>query len=109
MIEFGIGLTDLVKRPTRGADELTREEFAEGRILLSQKLEQFAPNVIAFNGVGTFVNFAQRPCKPGLQKERLYGAQVFVLPSTGAQCSDVEASKMRYFKQLAKLLSELPD
>src|SRR5246500_4831751 len=59
MIEFGIGLTDLVKRPTRGIEELTREEFAEGRILLAQKLEQYAPQVIAFNGVSTFENFAQ--------------------------------------------------
>ncbi len=70
MIEFGIGLTDLVKRPTRGVEELRREEFAEGRILLSQKLEQYAPQVIAFNGKGTFENFAQRPCKLGLQKGR---------------------------------------
>ena len=105
MIEFGIGLTDLVKRPTREIEELTREEFAEGRILLAQKLEQFAPQVIAFNGVGTFENFAQRPCKPGLQKERLYGAQVFVLPSTArktpraaAQSFDISASLPKCLK-----------
>jgi len=108
MIEFGIGLTDLVKRPTRGVEELKREEFAEGRILLSQKLEQFAPQVIAFNGVGTFENFAQRPCKPGLQKERLYGAQVFVLPSTSAKNATGRGLKLRYFRQLAKLLEKLP-
>src|ERR1019366_3874186 len=46
MSEFGMGLTDLVKRPTRGEEELQREEFAEGRIVLSQKLEQCAPQVI---------------------------------------------------------------
>ena len=107
MIEFGIGLTDLVKRPTRGIEELTREEFAEGRILLAQKLEQYAPQVIAFNGVGTFENFAQRPCKPGLQKERLYGAQVFVLPSTSAKNATGRGQKLRYFRQLAKLLEKL--
>ena len=109
MIEFGIGLTDLVKRPTRGIEELTREEFAEGRILLSQKLEQYAPQVIAFNGVGTFENFAQRPCKPGLQKERLYGAQVFVLPSTSAKNATGRGQKLRYFRQLAKVLEKLPE
>src|SRR5207302_6508828 len=27
MIEFGIGLTDLVKRPTRGIEEIERQEF----------------------------------------------------------------------------------
>jgi mismatch-specific thymine-DNA glycosylase len=107
MIEFGIGLTDLVKRPTRGIEELKREEFAEGRIVLSQKLEQFAPQVIAFNGVGTFENFAQRKCKPGLQKERLYGAQVFVLPSTSAKNATGRAPKLRYFRQLAKVLGKL--
>ena len=30
VIEFGIGLTDLVKRPTKTTAELTREDFAEG-------------------------------------------------------------------------------
>jgi mismatch-specific thymine-DNA glycosylase len=108
MIEFGIGLTDLVKRPTRGVEELTREEYAEGRIMLSQKLEQYAPQVIAFNGVGTFENFAQRACKAGLQKERLYGAQVFVLPSTSGKNATGRSLKLRYFRELAKLLSKLP-
>src|SRR5580704_18202261 len=109
MIEFGIGLTDLVKRPTRGVEELKREEIAEGRILLSQKLEQFAPQVIAFNGKGTFENFAQRPCKLGLQKGRLYGAQVFVLPSTNGPISRRKDVKLRHFKRLAELLRKLDD
>ena len=47
LIEFGVGLTDIVKRPTRSEEELSREEFAEGRVVLSQKLEQFAPRVVA--------------------------------------------------------------
>ena len=108
MIEFGIGLTDLVKRPTRGEEELGRQEYAEGRIVLSQKFEQYTPQVIAFNGKGTYENFAQRPCKLGLQKERLYGAQVFVLPSTSAKNAAGHGPKLRYFRQLAKLLSKLP-
>ncbi len=74
LIEFGIGLTDLVKRPTRGIEEIERHEFAEGRVLLAQKLEQYAPRVVAFNGKLVFEKFAQRRCKLGLQKERLYGA-----------------------------------
>lgn len=109
MIEFGIGLTDLVKRPTRTEGELRREEFAEGRIVLSQKLEQYLPQVIAFNGESTFENFAQRPCKAGLQKGRLYGAQVFVLPSTNAPADKGPSSKLRYFKRLAQLLNKLPE
>ena len=109
MIEFGVGLTDLVKRPTRGIEELTREEFAEGRVLLAQKLEELRPRVVAFNGKLVYEKFSGRPCKLGLQKERLYGAQVFVLPSTSGQNAKGSGVKMRYFRQLAKLLERLKD
>ena len=107
MIEFGVGLTDLVKRPTRGIEELCREEFAEGRILLAQKLDQYAPHVIAFNGKTAYERFSQRPCKLGLQKVRLYGAQVFVLPSTSGKNALGRSAKLRYFRQLAQLLAKL--
>lgn len=109
MIEFGIGLTDLVKRPTRGIEELTREEFAEGRVLLAQKLEELRPRVVAFNGKLVYEKFSGRPCKLGLQKELLYGAHVFVLPSTSGQNAKGSGVKMRYFRQLAKLLERLKD
>src|SRR5712671_3993994 len=98
---------ELVKRPTRGVDELRREEFAEGRILLAQKLEQYAPQVIAFNGKIAYESFSQRPCKLGLQKERLYGALVFVLPSTSGKNAIGRSAKLRVFRQLAKLLKKL--
>ncbi len=109
LIEFGIGLTDLVKRPTRGVEEIERHEFAEGRVLLAQKLEQYAPHVVAFNGKLAYEKFAQRHCKLGLQKERLYGAQVFVLPSSSGQNALGRAQKLRYFRQLAAVLRRLKD
>ena len=110
VVEFGIGLTDLVKRPTRGIDEIERQEYAEGRVLLAQKLEEMKPRVVAFNGKSTYEKFSGRPCKLGLQKEKLYGAHVFVLPSTSGQNGGAEkAVKMRYFKKLALLLKGLKD
>ena len=110
IVEFGIGMTDLVKRPTRAVEELERQEFAEGRVLLAQKLEEMKPKVIAFNGKMVYEKFAGRTCKLGLQKEQLYGAQVFVLPSTSGQNGGTErAVKMRYFKKLALLLKQLKD
>jgi mismatch-specific thymine-DNA glycosylase len=110
VVEFGIGMTDLVKRPTRGIEEIERQEFAEGRVLLAQKLEQMRPRVIAFNGKMVYEKFAGRPCKLGLQKDMLYGAHVFVLPSTSGQNAGTDrAVKKRYFKKLAELLRNLKD
>ncbi len=68
ILEFGIGMTDLVKRPTRGVEEIERQEFAEGRVLLAQKLEDLKPRIVAFNGKMVYEKFTGRPCKLGLQK-----------------------------------------
>jgi TDG/mug DNA glycosylase family protein len=110
VIEFAIGLTDLVKKPSKTPDMLSREDFAEGRIVLSQKLEEFAPRVVAFNGKLTYEQFAQRKCKCGLQKERLYGARVFVLPATPApqpQSAKDKKDAILHFRKLAQLVKRV--
>lgn len=110
LLEFGIGLTDLVKRPTRGIEEIERQEFAEGRVLLAEKLKDLKPRVVAFNGKMVYEKFAGRTCKLGLQSELLYGAHVFVLPSTSGQNAGTNRGvKMRYFRKLAELLKGLKD
>lgn len=105
VIEFGIGLTDLVKRPTKTTAELTREDFAEGRIVLSQRLGEYTPHVIAFNGKLAFEQFAQRKCKFGLQKDLLYGARVYVLPETNTHDPQGNSERVRHFRKLAQLVA----
>jgi TDG/mug DNA glycosylase family protein len=108
VLEFGIGLTDLVKRPTRGIEEIKREEWVEGRVLLAQKIKDLEPRVVAFNGKLAYERFSGRPCKLGLQKETLYGARVFVLPSTSGQNASISlAQRRRCFKQLGQFLAKL--
>ena len=63
--------------------------------------------VLAFNGKAAYENFSQRPCTLGLQKERLYGALVFVLPSTSGKNALGRSAKLRFFRELAKLLAKL--
>ena len=107
VIEFGIGLTDLVKRPSKLTADLAREDFAEGRIVLSQKLEEFSPRVVAFNGKMTYELFAQRKCKFGLQKDSLYGARVYVLPSTPGPEMKSRSDKLQHFRKLAQLVKRV--
>jgi TDG/mug DNA glycosylase family protein len=106
IIEFGIGLTDLVKRPTKTIEELGREDFAEGRFVLSRKLEEFVPRVVAFNGKLPYEQFAQRKCKYGVQKELLYGARVYVLPTTIELNSRNRGERLKHFRKLADLVKQ---
>jgi len=93
-----------VKRPTKGIEELNREDFAEGRIVLAQKLEEYAPRVVAFNGKLTYEQFAQRRCRYGVQRDLLYGAQVYVLPSTSGQNARAKSDRVKHFRSLARLV-----
>lgn len=107
VIEFGIGLTDLVKRPTKGSDGLSAREFAEGRDVLDLKLKTVScPKVIVFNGKIVYEQFAKRRCDYGLQSERLYGAIVYVLPSTSRRCGRVSyKQKLEHFRKVYQLLN----
>ncbi len=104
--EFGIGLTDLVKRPTKGSDGLSAREFASGRAILSRKLITIGrPKVIAFNGKIVYERFMQRTCDYGLQEHLLHGAQVYVLPSSSTRCARMSyRQKLRHFRNVFQLL-----
>jgi TDG/mug DNA glycosylase family protein len=51
---LGIGFTNLASRPTRRADELTREEIRTGAAELSDKLERYDPRAVAYTGIGVY-------------------------------------------------------
>ncbi len=96
-----------MKRPTRAIEELTREDYAEGRIVLSQKLGEYVPHVIAFNGKNVYEQFAQRRAKLGLQKEPLYGARVYVLPATDSQHGQKPKERLVHFRKLGALVRKV--
>ena len=54
LLDLGIGFTNLCPRPTRRADELTREEIRSGAFALQEKLEHFEPLAVAYTGIGVY-------------------------------------------------------
>lgn len=54
LLDLGIGFTNLAPRPTRRADELTREEILAGAGALRAKLERLRPRLVAYTGIGVY-------------------------------------------------------
>jgi len=54
LLNLGIGFTNLCARPTRRADELTREEIRTGASELRAKLERLRPRAVAYTGIGVY-------------------------------------------------------
>jgi double-stranded uracil-DNA glycosylase len=108
VIEFGLGLTDLVKRPTNSAADVRGDEFAAGRQVLAEKITRVQPLIVCFNGLTGYQQFFQEHTQPGRQTRCLHGALVFVLPSTSARNAAYPRHVvLKYFRDLCLLRNEL--
>ncbi len=106
--EFGIGITDLAKRPSRAASDIPVREFHAGREALKKKIAYVRPLVVAFNGKGVYERFSGKSCKLGLQTRTISGARVFVLPSTSPRYAFISREeKLQWFRRLKQLLDRL--
>jgi TDG/mug DNA glycosylase family protein len=50
LLEYGCGITAVVRRPTKRADEVLAEEFRRARPAFEAKMRRYAPRAIAFLG-----------------------------------------------------------
>jgi len=82
LLEWGIGLTDVVKRPTRGIHELTPAEFRRGAKDLQEKIVRYKPRVVCFIGLTGYRMCCGSKSALGKRTDRFGGAEVFVVPST---------------------------
>jgi len=82
VLEFGLGLTAAVARPTQRADQVGVEEFAQGTAQLLHKLALARPQWIAFLGKAAYAAMTgRRQVDWGEQPERFGGARVWILPN----------------------------
>ena len=84
LFEHHIGMTDLVKRATPRASELTTAEYREGRARLARLCDWLRPGAVAVNGLAGWRAAVDRKAAIGWQPEPLGedGTPVYVLPST---------------------------
>lgn len=77
-----VGMTDLVKRATRRADELHAEEFRAGVARVDRLCERLLPAVVCVVGLAGWRAAVDRRATVGVQERRLGGRPVYVMPST---------------------------
>ena len=111
---FGIGLTDVVKRPTKNAADLSADDYATWIPVLLEKLRRFKPRVACFHGLTGYRQFQQRvwPSTPvarnvGEQPERIGRIRLYVVPNpSGANAHCTPAALSASYDQLADFLKK---
>ena len=90
----GIGITNLVRRATARADELTAAELRAGGRALAGLVARVRPRVVAVAGITAYRRaFDVRRAVPGPQPEPLSGAELWLVPNpSGLNAHETVAS-----------------
>ncbi|HEY2434484.1 MAG TPA: mismatch-specific DNA-glycosylase [Vicinamibacterales bacterium] len=114
--QWGIGMTNLIARPSPGIDVLTPQEYVEGWRILEAKIARYRPRIVAFVGVTMYralwrvLGHARAPAvEPGFQRATAHGARIFVLPNPSGRNAHFSYDEMlASFTALARALARLP-
>jgi len=105
LLDYGIGLTDLVKRQSGGDREIDFRRA--GRRELERKVARLRPDFLCFNGKRAASEFlGRREVAFGLQPEVIADTRVFVAPSTSGAANG--SWDLARWQELAALIRERP-
>jgi double-stranded uracil-DNA glycosylase len=102
--EWGLGITNLIARPTPGINELRPVEYLEGWKVLDRKIRKYRPEVLALVGVTVYRAILPslnnvRPAAPagsivGAQSITIHGSRLFVLPNPSGRNANFSYREM---------------
>lgn len=111
MLDYGYGLTDVVKRPTRSTTDLRGSDGRGARKRLDAVIARHRPGTVAFVGKAGYRYYLDSwtvPLRYGAQNPIL-ASRAYLLPSTsGASFADTKyAEKLYWYKRLRLSLRRL--
>ena len=109
--EWGLGLTNVIRRSSAGIDVLMPSEYLSGRRRLLARVRQYRPAVVALLGVTIyrilFPRTGSQTIRLGLQSETMGRARIFVLPNpSGRNAHYSYRSMLMAFRNLHSLTNK---
>ena len=111
---YGIGFTDVVKRPTPQAKGLTAADYRQGAPVLRDKLRHYQPRIACFHGLTGYKAYlrygegAAERAELGLQERTIGRSRVFVIPNPSPANARYSLEDLaEWYRRLAALRREL--
>ena len=99
--DYGYGLTDVVKRPTRSTTELRKIDASGSKKRLNGIIEEYIPKIIAFIGKAGYRYYLEDGMTHldyGKQYLEIANSEIFLLPSSsGASFADTKYDEKLYW------------
>ncbi|MDH3249939.1 MAG: mismatch-specific DNA-glycosylase [Acidimicrobiia bacterium] len=103
LIERGIGITNIVKRATARASELTARELRAGGAALEAKVAELRPAVVAIAGITAYrTAFGRREAVVGRQPAGISGSELWVVPNpSGLNAHETTETLSQWYRRVA--------
>lgn len=101
-----VGMTDLVKRATVAAGDLTPAEYRQGLARVERLCAELHPAVVCFVGLAGWRAAVQRMAPVGRQPGRLGGSVVYLMPSTSGRNASARIDDLTAHLRAALALSD---
>ncbi|MCD4782338.1 MAG: mismatch-specific DNA-glycosylase [Candidatus Eremiobacteraeota bacterium] len=105
LLKQKMGITDIVKRPTRGLKHLTKDDFEEGRKQLFQKVIEYKPKILCSIYKSAFEHLFETKFTNlhGLQDNFRFGkTKIFIMASPFLP-REIKDENIRDLKKLLKI------
>lgn len=104
LLKYKIGITNIVKKATASASELSRKELIDGGQELEKKVAIFRPAIVAFVGIGAYrTAYGRVRTKIGLQEETMSKSRIWVLPNPSGINANYQIDELvQVFRELFK-------
>jgi double-stranded uracil-DNA glycosylase len=93
---FGLGLTNLVDRPSRSVSDLTPAEFRAAKDRLTKKILRLRPAITALLGITVYRTLfeVKGAVAPGLTDQKIGRSRIYVLPNPSGRNAHFPPAKM---------------
>jgi TDG/mug DNA glycosylase family protein len=115
LLRFGIGFTDVVKRPSANAADLNASDFENWVPRLLERLQRYAPRVACFHGLTAYRPFLKHALRSadqtpslGQQREFVGATRLYVVPNPSpANAHFTLADQIVWYDRLADFLAAM--
>ncbi|MEU2870132.1 G/U mismatch-specific DNA glycosylase [Streptomyces olivoreticuli] len=109
LLSYGLGITNVVARPSARADELSDEEFREGGRILTEKVARLRPRRLAVVGITAYrVAFDGKHARIGPQDRTIGATRIWALPNPSGLNAHWPLPRMTEEFERLRAATELP-
>ncbi|HHT27180.1 MAG TPA: mismatch-specific DNA-glycosylase [Firmicutes bacterium] len=108
LLRYGLGVTNIVARPSPGSGDLSYDELLQGGALLVEKLKPLKPRIVCLLGKDVYRGYAGLPKTRAVswgaaESARIPGCVDFTAPNPSPRSTIPRAQRLEIMRQLQAL------